>query len=64
MARAGFTWDMPDGIPAEDLQPLQRKRSAMDELVYQRKLEIERVKRWAEENKDHPLYGGQGALWD
>ena len=48
----------------QDLQPLQRKRSALDELMHQKKLEREKVRLWAEENKDHPLYGEQGSLWN
>jgi len=48
----------------QDLQPPVRKRSALEELMHQKKLERKKTKEWTAANVDHPIYGEHGSLWD
>ena len=48
----------------QDLQPPVRKRSALEELMHQKKLERKKTKEWTAGNVDHPIYGEHGSLWD
>ena len=48
----------------QDLQPLLRKRSALEELMLERQLARKKTKEWAAANAEHPIYGEHGSLWD